>query len=82
MTGDVKSGPPLSVDARLALLEELERREAGTVRKAAAVAWLSLGAAALLLGLVIFGAWAHLRDLRAETEELRAQRARLADATK
>ena len=82
MTGDVKSGPPLSVDARLALLEELERREAGTVRKAAATAWLSLGAAALLLGLVIFGAWAELRDLRGETEELRAERARLADATK
>ena len=82
MTGDVKPGPPLSVDARLALLEELERREAGTVRKAAATAWLSLGAAALLLGLVIFGAWAELRDLRGETEELRAERARLADATK
>ena len=51
------SKPTLSADARLALLAELERRETRAVRKAAAVAWLSLGAAALLLAVLVFGAW-------------------------
>jgi hypothetical protein len=82
MAGEANTGARLSVDARLALLEELERREAGTVRKAATVAWLSLGAAALLLALVIFGAWAELGELRGETDRLRQERTRLAEATK
>lgn len=77
-TGSENRKPTLSTEARLALVAELERREAGAVRRAAAVAWLSLGAAALLLGLLVFGAWLQLAQTRREVEALAAERAELA----
>jgi hypothetical protein len=77
-TGPDDRTPPLSTDARLAMLAELERREAGAVRRAAVMAWVSLGAAALLLGLLLFGAWSQLTHMRRQVTELDATRAELA----
>jgi hypothetical protein len=84
------SGPPsptsdsqkrgLSPDERLALVEAIERREAGAVRKAAAVAWLSVAAAAVLLSIIVFGAWSQLRRIRAEVGSLEQQQVALREA--
>ena len=60
----------LSVEERLALVEAVERREAGAVRKAAAVAWTSVAIAAVLLGLLVFGAWSQVRRIRGEVATL------------
>jgi hypothetical protein len=78
----VAAGEPrdtrLSVDERLALVQELERREAGVLRKATGAAWLSLGLVAVLLAALIFGAWWQLQRMRTEVAELdRAQSALL-----
>lgn len=67
----------LSVDERLALVEEIDRREAGALRKAAGVAWTSLAVAALLLGVLVFGAWSQLQRMRAEVATLEAQQTSL-----
>lgn len=73
--------PGLSVDDRIALLERAERREAGAVRKAAGVAWVSLGIAALLVGVLIFGAWSQLKQMRSEVTSLEQQQADLETRT-
>jgi hypothetical protein len=73
--------PGLSTDARLALIAELERREARAVRRAAALAWVALGAAALLLVLLVFGAWSQLNRVRTEVSGLEAERRELAQRT-
>ncbi len=67
----------LSVDERLALVDAAERREASAVRKAAAVAWIFVAVAALLLGLVVFGGWWQVRHIRAEVATLDDQREKL-----
>lgn len=74
------SEPALSPDDRLALVEAIEQREAGAVRKAAGVAWLSVAAAAVLLSLIVFGAWYQLRGIRAEVATLERQQAALREA--
>jgi hypothetical protein len=71
----------LSPDDRLALVEELERREAGTMRKAIRGAWLSLLVVAVLIGALVFGAWFELRAQRAELATLADQKAKLDVAT-
>jgi hypothetical protein len=71
----------LSVDDRLALLERIERREAGAVRKAAGVAWLSLAIASILVGVLVFGAWAQLRRTRGDLATLEKERANLVSRT-
>ena len=74
------SGEPLkgpSVDERLALLERIEQREAGAVRRAATFAWLSVAIAALLVGALIFGGWWQVTRLRSEAGTLEQQRAGL-----
>jgi cell division protein FtsL len=69
-----------SVDERLALLEQIERREAGAVRRAARVAWLSLALAAALVAVLIFGAWWQVRELRTEASTLEAEQQTLEGA--
>jgi hypothetical protein len=64
----------LSVEERLALVDAVERREAGAVRKAAAVAWMSVAVAAVLLGLLVFGAWWQVQRIRGDVAALNAQR--------
>jgi len=64
----------LSVDERLALVDAIERREAKRIRKAAVAAWMSVAVAAVLLGLLVFGAWAQVRRIRGEVAALDAQR--------
>jgi hypothetical protein len=71
----------LSVDDRLALLERIERREAGAVRKAAGFAWLSLAVASILVGALVFGAWAQLRQTRGELATLERERTDLVKRT-
>jgi hypothetical protein len=74
-------GKRLSVDDRLALLERVEQGEAGALRKAARVAWLSLGLAALLVGLLVFGAWSQLRQMRSEVAVLEETQRNLSTRT-
>jgi hypothetical protein len=67
--------PPseLSPQERLALLNELEQREAGAMRKAARGAWVSLAIVASLLALLVFGVIAasvRLRDVRTSLASL------------
>jgi hypothetical protein len=69
-----------SVDERLALLERIEQREAGAIRRAARIAWVSLAIAAALVGVLIFGGWWQVRQLRAEAGTLEQQRAELVTA--
>jgi hypothetical protein len=95
MSGDAhdRFERPLSVDERLKLVEEAERREASAVRKAATGAWLSLILAAALLGVLVMGARWQLRTVRAQIGALEqeqsslianieAQKAALADVEK
>jgi hypothetical protein len=77
---DPAARPHLSPDDRLALVEAIERREAGAVRKAAGVAWLAVAAAAALLSVIVFGAWSQLREIRAEVSSLEQQQATLREA--
>jgi hypothetical protein len=65
------------VDERLALLERVEQREAGALRRAVKVAWLSLAVAATLVGLLIFGGWWQVSRLRDEAGRLEIQQADL-----
>lgn len=69
-----------SVDERLALLERMEQREAGAIRRAARIAWVSLAIAAVLVGVLIFGGWWQVRQLRAEAGTLERQRTELVTA--
>lgn len=79
MSADDPRSPQLSVEERLALVDAVERREAGAVRKAAGLAWLSLGVAALLLGVLVFGAWSQLQQMREEVANLGTQQTTLVD---
>jgi hypothetical protein len=63
------------------MVEAIERREAGAVRKAAAIAWTSLAVATLLLGVLIFGAWSELQRMRAEVAGLEETQTALRAAT-
>ena len=81
MSNEDPRGSGLSVEERLALVEAIERREAGALRKAAGVAWLSLGVAALLLGLLVFGAWFQVRRMRSEVAALERQQETLVAST-
>ena len=67
---DAARGSGLSTDERLALVQEVERREAHAVQKAAKAAWLSLGTVAILLGALVFGSWWQLRQMRTELADL------------
>jgi hypothetical protein len=67
----------LSVDERLALLAKVEAREAGAIRQAARVAWLSLAVAAILVGALIFGAWWQVSRLRGEAAALERRQSEL-----
>jgi hypothetical protein len=69
-----------SVDERLALLERIEQREAGAIRRAARIAWVSLAIAAVLVSVLIFGGWWQVRQLRAEAGTLEQQRTELVTA--
>lgn len=71
----------LSADDRLALLARIEQGEAGALRKAAGVAWLSLGIASLLVGILVFGAWSQLRRMRTEVSALESTQRALAERT-
>lgn len=66
-----------SVEDRLALLERIEQREAGAVRRAAAFAWLSVAIAAVLVGALIFGGWWQVTRLRSEAGTLEQRQAEL-----
>ena len=77
---DSRTPPPLSADDRIALVEAIERREAGAVRKAAGIAWLSVAAAAVLLSLIVFGAWSQLQRIRGEVATLEQQQVVLREA--
>jgi hypothetical protein len=79
VAADDPHAPQLSVDERLALLDAVEKREAGAVRKAAGLAWVSLGLAALLLGVLVFGAWSQLQRMRNEVGALEQQQTSLVD---
>ena len=61
---DSRTPSQLSPDDRIALVEAIERREAGAVRKAAGIAWLSVATAAALLSVIVFGAWSQLQRIR------------------
>jgi hypothetical protein len=78
---DKPSATDLSIDERLALVEAFEQREAGAVRKAAGIAWLSLILAAVLLGVLVFGAWSQLRRVRSEVSALTEQQNTLVRST-
>lgn len=67
----------LSADERLALVQELERREASAVRKAAGAAWLSLALVAVLFAALVFGTWSQLRRMRSEVAQLNDQQSTL-----
>jgi hypothetical protein len=69
-----------SVDERLALLERIEQREAGAIRRAARIAWVSLAIAAVLVSVLIFGGWWQVQQLRAEAGTLEQQRTELVTA--
>jgi hypothetical protein len=77
MATDDLRGRKLSADERLALVQELERREAGAVRKAAGAAWLSLALVAVLFAALVFGTWAQLRRMRSEVAQLNDQQSAL-----
>jgi len=67
----------LSPQERLALLRELEQREAGVMRKAARGAWVSLAIVATLLTALVFGiiaATVRLRSVRASLDSLSQQK--------
>ena len=66
-----------SVEERLALLQRIEQREAGAVRRAATFAWLSVAIAALLVGTLIFGGWWQVTRLRKEAVALETRQADL-----
>lgn len=66
-----------SIDERLALLERIEQREAGAVRRAATTAWVSLAVATALVALLIFGGWWQVNRLRADASALEARQAQL-----
>lgn len=72
----------LSPEERLALLERLERREAGAVRKAAGLAWLSVAVATLLVGVLIFGGWWQVSRLRGESTALEERQRELDERIK
>lgn len=72
------AGP--SVEERLALLQRIEQREAGAVRRAAAFAWVSVAIAALLVGALIFGGWWQVRRLRTEAATLETRQADLVNS--
>lgn len=74
-------GSRLSVDDRLRLLEKIEQREAGAVRKAAGLAWASLAVASLLVAVLIFGAWSQLKRMRAEVTALEGTQSDLVKRT-
>jgi len=69
-----------TVDERLALLERIEQREAGAVRRAAMIAWVSLAVATILVSVLIFGGWWQVRQLRVEAGTLEKQRTELVTA--
>lgn len=69
-----------SVEDRLALLQRIEQREAGAVRRAATFAWLSVAVAALLVGTLIFGGWWQVTRLRKEAATLEARQAGLLES--
>jgi hypothetical protein len=77
MADDNARAPGMSVDERLALIQELERREDSAVRKAAGAAWLSLGLVALLFAGLVFGAWSQLQQMRSEVADLQNQQSAL-----
>jgi hypothetical protein len=66
-----------SVEERLALLQQIEQREAGAARRAATLAWLSVAVAALLVGTLIFGGWWQVTRLRSEAATLETRQADL-----
>jgi hypothetical protein len=70
----------LSPDERIAIVEAIERREAAAVRKAAGLAWLSVAAAAVLLSVIVFGAWRQLQGIRREVVTLEQQQVALREA--
>lgn len=74
--------PSLSMEERLALVDALERREAGAVRKAAGIAWISLAVAAALIGVLIFGSWSQIERMRADVASLERQQETLVRSTK
>ena len=76
MTSDLPPKGP-SVEERLALLQRIEQREAGAARRAAALAWMSVAIAALLVGTLIFGGWWQVTRLRREASALEARQADL-----
>lgn len=51
------------------------------LRKAAGIAWTSLGVAALLLGILVFGAWSQLQSMRREVAALERQQTALIAST-
>lgn len=69
------AGP--TVDERLALVDAIERREAGALRRAASMAWLSIALAAVLLSTLVFGAWWQLRRMQDDVASLEQQRTTL-----
>lgn len=69
-----------SVDERLALLERIEQHEAGAVRRAATIAWVSLAVATTLVALLIFGGWWQVNRLRTDASALEARQAELVTA--
>jgi hypothetical protein len=79
-SSDSRKASGLSADDRLALVEAIERREAGVVRNAATIAWISLAMATMLVGVLIFEGWSQIRRIRDEVVALEQQQAALREA--
>jgi uncharacterized protein YoxC len=71
----------LTPDERLALVDALEEREAGAMRKAVRSAWLSLLLVAALMLTLVFVAWVELRGVRSEVAALTHEKAALDEQT-
>lgn len=77
MATDEVGDRKLSPEERLALVQELERREATNVRKAAGAAWISLALVAVLFAALVFGTWTQLRRMRSEVAQLSDEQSNL-----
>jgi uncharacterized protein YoxC len=77
-----RSPVQLSPDERLALVAELEQREAGAMRRATRGAWISLLVVAVLMTTLVFVAWLVLRGLRSEVASLTQQKVALDESTR
>ncbi|MGE0815944.1 MAG: hypothetical protein AB7O28_05780 [Vicinamibacterales bacterium] len=68
---------PMTPEQRLALIERIESQDAARRRRAIGTTWLSVAAAAVVLGLVVFGARRELMRTQRDLRDARAARERI-----